>query len=131
MKYDASQIKLRNIPDLEQLEDGKCCRTYIYCFTNPLPEQNVIDQIANSLEKRFIFSKEVYEIPEDVEICASIFIERLQDNKARVRVLTDQPEETCVYIFGISTLPRKIEERFGIVQSIQGEQRETWITDKR
>ncbi|MEH2045518.1 hypothetical protein [Nostoc sp.] len=120
-----------NIPDLEQLEDGKCCRTYIYCFTNPLPEQNVIDQIANSLEKRFIFSKEVYEIPEDVEICASIFMERLQDNEARVRVLTDQPEEDCVYIFGIYTLPRKIEERFGIVQSIQGEQRETWITDRR
>ncbi|MBG1258953.1 hypothetical protein [Nostoc commune] len=131
MKYDASQIKLKNIPDLEQLEDGKCCRTYIYCFTNALPEQKVIDQIANSLQKRFTFSKEVYEIPEDVEICTSIFIERLQDDEARVRVLTDQPEEVCVYMFGISTLPRKIEERFGIVQSIQGEQRETWITDRR
>lgn len=59
MNYDASQIKLKNIPDLEQLEDGKCCRTYVYCFTNPLPEQNVIDQIANSLEKRFTLSKEV------------------------------------------------------------------------
>ncbi|MEA5600331.1 hypothetical protein [Nostoc sp. UHCC 0252] len=130
MKYDASQIKVKNIPDLEQLEHGKCCRTYVYCFTNPLPEQNVIDQIANSLEKRFTLSKEVYEIPEDVEICASIFIERLQDKEARVRVLTDQPEEDWVYIFGIYSLPRKIEERFGIVQSIQGEQRETWITDR-
>ena len=130
MKYHASQIKVRNIPDLEQLEHGKYCRTYVYCFTNPLPEQNVIDKIANSLQKRFTFSKEVYEIPEDVEICASIFIERLQDNEARVRVLTNQPEETCVYIFGISTLPRKIEERFGIVQSIQGEPRENWITDR-
>ncbi|MEH2000744.1 MAG: hypothetical protein V7L00_18705 [Nostoc sp.] len=29
MKYDPSQIKLKNIPDLEQLEDGKCCRTYV------------------------------------------------------------------------------------------------------
>ncbi|MEH2040389.1 hypothetical protein [Nostoc sp.] len=122
---------MRNIPDLEQLEDGKCCRTYFYCFTNPLIEQNVIHQIANSLEKRFTFSKEVYEIPEDVEICASVFIERLQDNEARVRVLTNQPEEVCVYIFGISTLPCKIEERFGILHSIQGEQREIWITDRR
>ncbi|MFN6530881.1 hypothetical protein [Nostoc sp. ChiSLP03a] len=131
MKYHASQITVINIPDLEQLEHGKCCRTYVYCFTNPLPEQNVIHQIANSLEKRFTFSKEVYEIPEDVEICASIFIERLQDNEARVRVLTNQPEEDCVYIFGIYSLPRKIEERFGTVQLIQGEQREIWITDRR
>ncbi|MEH2322616.1 MAG: hypothetical protein V7K32_03255 [Nostoc sp.] len=96
-----------------------------------MPEQNVIDQIANSLEKKFICSKEVYEIPEDVEICASIFMERSQDDEARVRVLTDKPEEVCVYIFGIHTLPRKIEERFGIIQSIQGQQRETWITDRQ
>jgi hypothetical protein len=127
MKYDASMITVINTPQLEQLEDGKCCRTYLYRFTNPLPEQNVIDQIANSLEKRFTFSKEAYEIPEDVEICASIFMERLQDDEARVRVSTDQPEEDCVYMFGIYTLPRKLEERFGIVESIQGEQRETWI----
>jgi hypothetical protein len=56
-KYDASQIKVRNIPQLEQLEDGKCCRTYVYRFTNPLPEQNVIDQIANNLHKSFILCK--------------------------------------------------------------------------
>ncbi|MBF2008879.1 hypothetical protein ACF3DV_21785 [Chlorogloeopsis fritschii PCC 9212] len=128
MKYDASQIRLINIPQLEQLEDGKCCRTYIYRFTNSLPEQKVIDQIANSLEKKFTFSKEAYEIPEDVEICASILIERLQDNEAKVRVLTTQPEEVCVYIFGIHTLPRQLEERFGTVQLIQGEPRETWIS---
>ncbi|MFN6562681.1 MAG: hypothetical protein RMY28_023190 [Nostoc sp. ChiSLP01] len=128
MKYDASQIKVTNIPQLELLEDGKCRRTYVYRFTNTLPEQNIIDEIAKSLEKRFKFSKEVYEIPEDVEICASIIIERLQDDEARVRVLTDQPEESCVYIFGIRTLPRKIEERFGIIESIQGEQRENWIS---
>lgn len=127
MKYDLSQIKLIDIPQLEQLKNGKCCRTYIYCFTNSLPEQNVINSIANSLEKRFIFSKEVYELSEDVEICVSIFMERLQDNEARVSVLTLQPEESCVYIFGISTLPRKLEERFGTVQSIQGQEREAWI----
>ncbi|MEH2068370.1 MAG: hypothetical protein V7K47_09450 [Nostoc sp.] len=127
MKYDASQIKLINIPQLEQLEDGKCSRTYVYRFTNTLPEQNIIDKSAKSLEKKFT-SKEVYEIPEDVEICASILIERLQNDEARVHVLTDQPEESCVYIFGIRTLPRKIEERFGILQSIQGEQRENWIS---
>lgn len=128
MKYDLSHIRVINIPQLEQLENGKCCRTYLYRFTNTLPEQNIIDEIAKSLEKRFKFSKEVYEIPEDVEICASILIERLQDDEARVRVLTDHPEESCVYIFGIRTLPRKIEERFGILQSIQGEQRENWIS---
>ncbi|BAY74867.1 hypothetical protein NIES25_12830 [Nostoc linckia NIES-25] len=128
MKYDASQIRVINIPQLEQLEYGKCCRTYLYRFTNTLPEQNIIDEIAKSLEKRFKFSKEEYEIPEDIEICASILIERLQDDEARVSVLTDHPEESCVYIFGTGTLPRKIEERFGIIQSIQGEQRENWIS---
>lgn len=58
-------------------------------------------------------------------------MERSQDDEARVRVLTDQPEEVCIYIFGIGTLPRKIEEKFGIIQSIQGQQRETWITDRQ
>ncbi|ACC81966.1 hypothetical protein [Nostoc punctiforme] len=127
MKYDISHIRLIDLPQLEQLEDGKCCRTYIYRFTNSLPEQNIINQIANSLEKRFLFSKEVYELSEDVEICASIFIERLQDDEAKVSVLTIQPEESCVYIFGINTLPRKLEERFGTIKSIQGQERETWI----
>lgn len=128
MKYDASQITLRNIPQLKQLQDGKCCRTYIYHFTNSLPEQKIIDKIANSLEKRFTFSKELYELTEDVEICASILIEHLQDYEVRVSVLTTQPEEDCVYIFGIYTLPRKLEERFGTVQLIQGQQREFWIS---
>lgn len=130
MKYDASQIRLRNIPQLEQLEDGKCCWTYIYRFINPLPEQNVIDQIANSLVDWFTFSKEVYDLTEDVEIYASIIIERLEDDEARVSVLTTQPEESCVYIFGIYALPHKLEERFGTVQSIQGQQRDTWIPVK-
>jgi len=57
-------------------------------------------------------------------------MERLQDDEARISVLTDKPEEDCVYMFGIYTLPRKIEERFGIVESIQGEQREIWIRVK-
>ncbi|MEJ6480835.1 hypothetical protein N0Y54_05720 [Nostoc punctiforme UO1] len=89
--------------------------------------RNVINQIANSLEKKFTFSKEVYELSEDVEICASIFIEPLQDDEVKVSVLTIQPEESCVYIFGINTLPRKLEERFGTIKSIQGQERETWI----
>ncbi len=128
MKYDASQIRLINIPQLEQVEDGQCCRKYVYRFTNLLPEQNVIDQIANSLEKRFLFSKEEYDLTEDVEICASIVIKRLQDDEAIVSVLTTQPEETCVYLFSIYTLPHKLEERFGTVKLIQGQPREAWIS---
>jgi hypothetical protein len=96
-------------------------------FLQIKPDSYILEEFTNSSLNPGIFSKKLYELSEDVEICASIFIDRLQDNEARVRVLTIQPEESCVYIFGTGTLPRKLEERFGTVQSIQGQQREDWI----
>ncbi len=57
-KYDASQIKvLANIPDLEELENGECRRTYLYRFVNILSDQNEIDCIASSLGINFTFLK--------------------------------------------------------------------------
>ena len=35
-KYDASMIKVINIPKLQMLEDNKYCRIYNYCFNHPL-----------------------------------------------------------------------------------------------
>lgn len=125
-KYDASQIKvLKNLPDLEQLENGECCRTYTYRFLNVLPEQNEIDRIANSVSKKFTLSKELYELPEDVEIYVSVAIERLQDYEAKVSIVTTPPEEACVFVFGLMGLSSELEEKFGIVELLQGQSRDT------
>lgn len=125
-KYHVSQIKvLRNIPNLKLLENGECCRTYTYRFLDVLPEQNEIDRIASSVSKKFAFSKELYELPEDVEIYASVTIERLQDYEAKVSIVTTSPEESCVYIFGASSLPSKLEEKLGTVDLLQGQSIDT------
>lgn len=125
-KYDVSQIKvLRNIPNLELLENGDCRRTYTYRFLNVLPEQNAIERIASSVSKKFTFSKELYKLREDVEVYASVVIERLQDYEAKVSIVTTSPEESCVYIFGASSLPSKLEEKFGTVELFQGQSRDT------
>jgi hypothetical protein len=127
MEYDASQIRLKHIPNLEQIQDKTCCRTYLYCFSALLPQQNYLDRIANNVEKKFTFSTELYDIPEDVEVRASVIINRLDDYQAQVSILTTQPEESCVYLFGIHTLPSKLEKIFGAVHSIQGQSRKIWI----
>ncbi len=121
-KYEASQIKvLQNLPDLEELENGECRRTYLYRFVNILPDQNEIDRIASSVSKKFTFSKELYELPEDVEIYASVIIKRLQNYEAKVSIVTTPPEESCVYIFGVMGLPSELEEKFGTVELLQGQ----------
>lgn len=126
--YDASQIKvLENIPDLEQLENGECRRTYIYRFVNILPEQNEINRIANSLGRKFTFSTEITERPEELEIYANVIIERSLDYEAKVSIVTTLVwEERYVFVFGLRTLPRKLEEEFGTVESLQGLPRDRW-----
>ncbi|MGB3639449.1 MAG: hypothetical protein WBA39_18015 [Rivularia sp. (in: cyanobacteria)] len=128
-KYDASMIKVKNVPQLQILENNKCCRTYNYCFNHPLPEQSELDKIADGLQQRYILSQERYQIPEDIEVVGYVSIKRLTDYEARVIYLTNQPEETCIYISGIRKLPREIEKLLGTVKSIQGDARENWITD--
>jgi hypothetical protein len=130
-KYDASMIKVINIPQLQILEDNKCCRTYNYCFNNLLPEQNELNKIADGLEQKFILTKERYEIPEDIEVVGYVSIERLTDYEAKVIYSTIQPEETCIYMSALYKLPREIEQVLGRVKSIQGDARENWIRDYR
>ncbi len=126
--YDASQIKvLENIPDLEQLENGECRRTYTYRFVNILPEQNEINRIASNLGIKFTCSKEITERPEEIEIYANVIIERSQDYEAKVSIVTTLLwEERYVFVFGLRTLPRKLEEEFGTVKSLQGLPRKRW-----
>jgi hypothetical protein len=110
MAYDTSQIRLKHIPKLEQIGDAACCRTYLYCFSALLPQQNHIDQVANNLEQRFVFSAELHDIPEDVEVRASVIISGIH-----------------IYLFGIRALPSKLEEIFEFIHSIQRQSRETWL----
>jgi hypothetical protein len=86
-----------------------------------------LNQIAKSLGKKFTLSKEVTELPEDIEIEMFVTIERVQDYEAKICILTEHPEECCIFIYSIRSLPRNIEEKFGIVQSIYGQPREYWI----
>ena len=88
-------------------------------FVNILPEQNEIDRIANSVSKKFTFSKELYELPEDVEIYARVTI-RSQDYEVKVSIVTTLPEESCAFIFGASRLPRELEDEFGTIELLQG-----------
>ncbi len=92
-----------------------------------MPEQQEIDRIASSVSKKFTFSKELYELPEDVEIYASVTIERSQDYEAKVSIVTALVwEERYVFVFGLRTLPRKLEENFGTVELLQGLPRDRW-----
>ena len=122
-------IKVINIPQLQILENNKCCRTYNYCFNNPLPEQSELDKIADGLEQRYLLSKERYEIPEDIEVAGYVSIERLTDYEANIIYSTNQPEETCIYMSALYKLPREIEKVLGTIKSIQGDAREDWIRD--
>jgi len=130
-KYDVSQIKvLANIPDLEELKNGECRHTYLYRFVNILPDQNEIDCIASSLGINFTFSKEINERPEELEIHANVIVERLQDYEAKISIETALVwEERYVFVFGLRTLPRQLEENFGTVELLQGLPKEQWSWD--
>ncbi|MBV6626132.1 MAG: hypothetical protein KI793_24885 [Rivularia sp. (in: Bacteria)] len=125
--YDASMIHIVNIPHLKDLGDNKCGRTYHYCFANRLPKQKVLNKIANKLEQRYLLDKDRYEIPEDIEIIGYVKIKRLTDYKARITYFGTKPEEDCIYISGIHTLPLKIEKVLGKLKSIQGQPRDWWF----
>lgn len=129
-KYSAEQIVILNIPKELELPDEKCCRTYAYRFSNPLAEQSILNKYAKQLSKPFLFSKEKYELPEDVEVIADVEIERVDEYEARISMVTTVPEECCLYLFGFYTLPRKIEALLGSIESIQGEARARWIRDR-
>ena len=127
MDYSAIEIHKTNIPHLKDLTDNKCGRTYHYCFENRLPKQNKLNKIAIKLEQRYILSKEKYELPEDIEIIGYVKIKRLTDYKARITYSTIKPEEDCIYLSGIRTLPLKIEKVLGKLKSIQGQPRNWWF----
>jgi hypothetical protein len=127
MEYESIQIRKIDVPKLENLESGDCCRTYIYRFANVLPEQSYLEDIAKDLQHEFKLSKETYDLPADLIVRIFVVIHRLEANKAKVMVLTSQPEEGCAYIFGIRTLPYKIEKKLGTIESIQGQKRDIWM----
>ncbi|MEM7579920.1 MAG: hypothetical protein ACFB02_05100 [Mastigocoleus sp.] len=126
-EYSAEMITVRNIPKLEFVGEKTCYRSYDYLFWEQLPNQSKLNSICNSLEKEFVFSKEEYELSEDIRITAFISIYRLTDNCAEIRISTIQPEETCVYLYGLQGLACKVEKLIGKVRSIQNDKREMWI----
>lgn len=131
MDYSDLQVEVLNIPRLESLGNGKCCKKYWYRFTNVLPDQNTIDQLVKQLDWKYTFSKDIYEeISEDVNVYAWLSAERLNDYEAVFIVLIDEPEESVISIYGIYSLPIKIEKIFGIVDSVQGDSRKMWIKSR-
>ncbi len=125
-KYDASQIIIKNIPNL--VYQGKVCsRTYVYRFIDPLPSQNKLDQLAKNLYKIFTFKKEEYGLDEDMTIHMSVVIQRLSEYEANLSVMTITPEHSWVYIHGIRVIPKLIEKELGTIVSIQNQRREDWL----
>jgi hypothetical protein len=127
MDYSDIHIEVLNIPLSESIGDGTCSIKYFYRFINVLPDCNTMNLLAKQLDYKFTFSKEVYEIPEDVDIYAWVTIERLNDYEAIFILSENEPDESVIFMYGIRSLPAKIEKVFGTVESIQGDSREMWI----
>ena len=43
----------------------------------------------------------------------------------------NEPDKSVIFMYGIRSLPVKIEKVFGTVESIQGDSREMWIKPDR
>jgi hypothetical protein len=131
MDYSNIQIEVLNTPLPESLGDGTCCIRYFYRFINVLPDRDTMNSLAKKLDYKFTFLKEVYELPEDVDIYAWVTTERLNDYEAIFILSENEPAESVIFMYGIRSLPAKIEKVFGNVESIQGDSRETWIKADR
>jgi hypothetical protein len=86
-----------------------------------------MNSLAKQLDYKHIFLKEIYEMPKDVYIYAWVTVERLNDYEAMFLLLQKEPDESVVFMYGTRSLPTKIEDLFGKVESIQGDSREMWI----
>jgi hypothetical protein len=122
----SGEIRLKNFPDL-LYQDDRCNRSYLYEFRNALPEKDFLNQFAKRLYKKFCFSIEINELPKDFEIELSIVIAKESDYEAKVLVITTPPEDDCVIIYSLYTLPRLIEQELGTINKIQNQPREAWI----
>jgi hypothetical protein len=130
MDYSDIEITVLNMPRLEILGNGRCCKRYFYRFVNSLPAQNEMNSQVKQLDYKFTYSKEGYDIPEDISVCAQLGVERLNDLEAIFIVSIAEPEEDVnISIYGGYALPGKIEKIFGVIESIQGDSREMWIKD--
>jgi hypothetical protein len=125
------QFEMSNIPRSQNLGDGTCCMRYLYRFINVLPDRDTMNSLAKQLEYKFTFAKEVYKLPEDVDIDAWVTTERLNDYEAIFVLSENEPDESVIFMYGIHSLPVKIEKVFGTVESIQGDSREMWIKSAR
>ena len=83
--------------------------------------------LAKKLDYKYTFLKKVYELPEDIDIHAWVTVERLNDYESMFSLLQNEPDESIIFMYGIRSLPTKIEDIFGKLESIQGDSRETWI----
>jgi hypothetical protein len=127
MDYSNLEIEVKNIPRLESLGNGRCYRRYLYQFVNSLSAQNRLNLQVKELDYKFTYSKEKYDLAEDVDVYALVGVERLNDLGAIFIVSTEEPEEDAIFIYGLISLPRRIETIFGIIESIQGDSRNMWI----
>jgi hypothetical protein len=127
MDYSDIQIEILNTPRSESLGNGTCSIRYFYRFVHVLPDRDTMSSLAKQLDYKFTFSKEVYDLPEDVDIYAWVTTERLNDYEAIFVLSENEPDESIVFMYGIRSLPVKIEDIFGKVESIQGDSRATWI----
>jgi hypothetical protein len=131
MDYSSDRIEIKNIPQLEVLGSGKCCRRYFYRFVSSLPAQDEINLQVKQLDYKFTYSKEVYDLPENISVYAFVSVERLNDRDAVFIISTDEPEEDAIFLYGSYRLPGKIEKMFSTIESIQGDPTEIWIKSHR
>jgi hypothetical protein len=119
-------IRLKNVPDL-LYQDDQWNRSYLYEFRNALPEQDFLNQFAKHLYKKFLLRREINEFPKDIEAELSVVIDKESEHEAKVITITTSPEEDCVYLYALHTLPKLIEQELGTIHKIQNQPREAWI----
>jgi hypothetical protein len=119
-------IRLKNIPEL-LYQDNQCTRSYLYEFRNALPEQDFLNQYAKYLYKKFIFSREINELPKEFEVVLSVVMDKKNEHEVKVTTITTPPEDDCVVLHALYALPRLIEQELGTIHKIQNQPREAWI----
>ncbi len=130
MDYSSVRIEILNIPHLKSLGNKQCCKRYFYRFINVLPTQSTMNLLAKQLNYKFTFPKEVYKLDEDVDVHAWVTTERLNDYESIFILSENEPDESIIHMYGIRSLPVKVEKVFGMIESIQGDPREMWIKDR-
>lgn len=116
------------LPPVEELAGRRCRRTYRYRFATVVPEEQRLHEIAAKLS-HVIEGRSPTD--EHARVSVDIALERRGPRELDVRVETESPEDSAVYITGLRWLPKELDALVGRIESMNGMPREEWWTAGR